>query len=160
MTYSPLKSRIVAPKGRKTHATPSRAREVAKNYYKSIGAADEPNCLRLAACAQLGRTATLQHQAKVLAEKKVPKEMVEAKEKEGELRSKHAGSLGNGHRSSRPWGGLCSGRVPGVMPPATSIPCSLMLYRLTGSAPKADIRREGDTDLSYARLASRLATRS
>jgi len=68
---------------------------VAKRYYKSIGAADEANChrLRLAACAQLGREASLLHQAKVLAEKKAPKEMVEAKQKESELRSKHAGKL-------------------------------------------------------------------
>ena len=68
---------------------------VAKNYYKSIGAADEANChrLHLAACAQLGRTASLQHQAKVLTDKKAPKDKIEAKEKEGELRSKHAGKL-------------------------------------------------------------------
>jgi len=68
---------------------------VAKNYYKSIGAADEANChhLRLPAFEQHTRTASLLHQAKVHAAKKAPKEMVEAKQKESELRSKHAGKL-------------------------------------------------------------------
>jgi len=68
---------------------------VAKRYYKSIGAADEANChrVRLAACAQLGREASLLHEAKVLDEKKALKERVEAKQKESELRSKHAGKL-------------------------------------------------------------------
>ncbi|HFE46988.1 MAG TPA: hypothetical protein ENJ18_16140 [Nannocystis exedens] len=64
----------------------------AKKYYKSIGAVDDANCLRLrlAACAQLGRTVSLQYQAKLLAEQEAPKEMIKAKEMESELRSKHA----------------------------------------------------------------------
>ena len=70
-------------------------KDVAKRYYKSLGAADAANCrrLHLAACAQLGRTASLQHQVQILTEEKAPKEMVKAKEKEGELRSKHADKL-------------------------------------------------------------------
>jgi len=57
-----------------------------------IGGGGVANCLRLrlAACAQLGRTASLQYQAKLLAEQNAPKEMIKAKEMESELRNKHA----------------------------------------------------------------------